>query len=128
MDSVVSSAIYHKASVPKVPVRVSERWEGVVTELGDGYLVARLVPLGREEPMLVGDIDIEQVDEDDRALVQEGASFYLNVGFVPLGSGRRSRVSSIRFRRLPPWREDDVAFLRERARKQWLAMGFDAAE
>jgi hypothetical protein len=111
-----------------VPVRVTDRWEGVVAEIGDGVFVAQLVPLGRDEPVLFGDIDLDQVDDDDRPLVAEGASFYLNVGYVPVGRGRRSRVSSIRFRRLPPWRFEETQVLRERARKQWQALGFDAAE
>jgi hypothetical protein len=84
-------------------VVVTQEWEGVVVEVSEGLFSATIRPLDEVEPEFVVDIAMERVENEDLALVVPGAPLYLTIGFLRRGQGRKSQLSSIRFRRLPRW-------------------------
>jgi hypothetical protein len=101
-----------------------EKFEGTVLELGTDFFRARLTSrsgggtLDEEE----AEIPFEEVSEEDRDLITEGAVFYLTVGYQEESSRRRTRSAVIRFRRLPQWdsQELEAASARAKARKERL--------
>jgi len=80
---------------------VKQKWEGYVLEVRQETFLARLVPLVGEGTDLEAEIYLEEVDQEDQALVTPGAVFYWSIGYLKKPSGTY-RASLIRFRRLPP--------------------------
>ena len=118
--------------LPKVTaphVRVTQNWEGVVTEVADQFFSARIAPLADGGPEFVVDIAMDRVDDDDLPLVVPGAPLYLTIGFMSLGVGRKSQLTTIRLRRLPRWSRLDPNGWLERAQARRLRTGiYDAEE
>jgi len=106
-------------------ISVSNRWEGSVLSISDGFFEAKLTPMAEHGPAVFAELSIEDVSEDDRALLIPGAIFYIAAGHLQQPGGRIMRTSVLRFRRLGRWREDEIALLRERARKRRAALGFE---
>lgn len=121
----VESAAYQATSRKRIelpPPRVSlenqdyrflveKAWLGVVTdtevttEMGEPGFRARVMDL--EGLKMDGEFALEELSTDDLPLVAVGAEFYWNIGYVE-HRGRRTRESSIRFRRLPPWSQAQI--------------------
>lgn len=90
------------------------RREGVVLELRGDEFDARLVDLNGEEEDLEGTFALDEVSPDDLPLLKSGAVFYWTIGYFDDRVGRRTRVSELRFRRLPA---DDSRLFDEAGRK-----------
>jgi hypothetical protein len=94
---------------PKAHLRVLQKWEGTVTEVGDGWFTASLRDVtepGRPNERI--ELPFEEVTPGDWPLVAAGAVFYWAIGYRDNLSGERERVSSIRFQRLPAWTRREV--------------------
>lgn len=78
-----------------------QKWEGYVLEVGEETFHARLVPIIGEGGDQEAEIYLEEVDEEDRPLIEPGAVFYWSIGY--LHRPGRIRAAVIRFRRLPKW-------------------------
>ena len=75
--------------------KVLRNWEGVVTSV-------------EETCSDEIEIDIDNVADGDRDLVQEGAIFYLTVGIrYPRGEGPQ-KTTRVVFRRMPRWSSRDI--------------------
>jgi len=88
-----------------------QKWEGYVTKISKDSILVRLIDLTEGRPEEEAEIPLEEISEEDKDLIREGAVFYWNIGYKDSKSGQRTRVSIIRFQRLPKWRkkEKDVA-------------------
>jgi len=93
-----------------------QKWEGYVTEVGQDTFHARLIPLLGEGSDLEAEIWIEEIDGEDRTLLQPGAIFYWSIGYLDRPSGRQ-RTSIIRFQRLPVWTKRELEAARAEAAK-----------
>lgn len=93
-----------------------QKWEGCVTKVGIDTFWATLSMVVGEGTDQDAEIYIEEVDLEDRALIQPGAVFYWTIGYLNRPSGRQ-RSSVIRFRRLPVWTRQDLATARTKALK-----------
>ncbi|MGD0659084.1 MAG: hypothetical protein ABSD38_13545 [Syntrophorhabdales bacterium] len=85
-----------------------QKWEGIVLSLNGDTFKARvndLVQKGVEEEATIA---IDELSETDRDLVEPGAIFYWSIGYHDSLAGQRTRVSLIRFRRLPGWRQKEL--------------------
>lgn len=83
-----------------------QKWEGVVTKVGEDHFSARLMNLtetAQEEEAIFPISEISS--DDDLKLLRVGAVFYWNIGYYVRAKGTRIRSSVIRFRRLPMWTE-----------------------
>ena len=93
-----------------------QRWEGIVTDCMGETFNARLTDLtteGAEEEEV--ELLLEDVPGEDRALIEPGAVFYWAIGYRYEASGQSSRVSTLRFRRLPVWSAAELKAADERA-------------
>jgi hypothetical protein len=80
----------------------------VVLTRNGGTFIARvndLVQKGVEEEVTLA---TDELSETDRGLVEPGAVFYWSIGYHDSLTGQRTRVSLIRFRRLPAWRQREL--------------------
>lgn len=90
---------------------VLQTWEGFVDEVrtDEGLFQARLSDLTDENNgEEVVELLIDDVDEDDLELLRVGGVFRWIIGYREKIQGRRERVSSLVFRRLPGWSKVDL--------------------
>jgi hypothetical protein len=80
-----------------------QKWEGYVLEVLKDTFLARLSPILGEGRDQDAEIFLNQVHQDDRALVEPGAVFYWSIGHAYHRSGKVTQESVLRFRRLPGW-------------------------
>lgn len=84
-----------------------QKWEGVVIEVGQDTFLAKLVPIMGEGSEQEAEIYIDQVEKEDRVLIEPGAVFYWTIGYLNKPSGTLG-TSIIRFRRLPTWSKREL--------------------
>ena len=103
-------------------------WLGWVTSMDNGSFTAEVeskdVPGSRE----IVTFDIADVSEHDLDAVGEGAFFYWSVGYFTQATGQRSRMSLIRFKRLPKWPQSLIDRARSRAVEEAAAEETDGAD
>ena len=94
-----------------------QRWDGVVeaVNLKARTFDARLIDRssGERGQEIARGIPFQEVDEDDHFLVGEGAVFYWSIGYREAKGEQRTRVSIIRFQRLPIT-EEEIELARSR--------------
>ena len=99
-----------------------QEWEGVVEEVGEDSFDARLVDRTQDSPdEVLEDFPLDDISEEDRSLVAPGAVFYWCIGYR-VRKGQRSRMSEIRFRRLPAWGEGEIEEARQKAEERRRAI------
>jgi hypothetical protein len=96
-------------SAPKQKFVPLSRREGVVLEVRDDEFDARLVDLDGSEGDLDATFATEELSPDDVSLLRVGAVFYWTIGYFDDQVRRRSRVSDLRFRRLPSEDPEGIA-------------------
>jgi len=102
-------------ALPAPPRSSPERFDllqqfvGTVLDVGEETFSARLQDrTDQSRGSEIAEFDLEEVSDFDRDLVQGGAVFYWSIGYRISPSGQRTRVSRIRFRRLPAWSRSDL--------------------
>lgn len=111
-------------TLPLERVRVLQQWEGVVTDVTDDSFFADLQDLSdSSQPLEVVEIPIEEVSEDDRPLLAEGAVFYWSIGHETSAGGTLRRMSEIRMRRMPRWTKRDIQNVAKRAEELFELYG-----
>lgn len=113
-------------SLPLANVQVLQRWEGIVTEVEGDSFWAELKDLSEPDyPLELVELPVSQIHSDDRRLIQSGACFYWSIGIKTSDRGVITRVSEIRFQRLPVWTRRSIAAAKKEAEKAfgsfWLA-------
>lgn len=101
-----------------------QKWEGHVLEVTDDSFLARLVTIEGEGPAQEVEIPLEELEQEDRKLVEPGAVFYWSIGYLDRPSGRL-RASQIRFRRLPAWSSRELARARIEAKELGGLLGIE---
>lgn len=100
--------VYDKPETPntrKYNFNSLQKWEGIVTEIGEESFWARLIDLTNSEDTTEEVVEIPNEDvssKDDLELIKLGAIFYWNIGYQTV-NGQDSKTSLIIFRRLPKW-------------------------
>lgn len=111
-------------TLPKERVRVLQQWEGVVTDVTNDSFFADLQDLSdSSQPLEVVEIPLEEVPEDDRPLLVEGAVFYWSIGHETSAGGQLRRMSEIRLRRMPRWTKRDIQKVTKRAEELFELYG-----
>lgn len=81
----------------------TQKWEGYVTDFNNNTIFVKLTNLTNNSDGEFAEIPIKEISPYDKDLLSIGAVFYWNIGYHDNESGQRTRVSIIRFRRLPKW-------------------------
>ncbi len=105
---------------------IVQEWEGVVTGIGEDTFAAELADLTNLQfsKTEAADLPIEDLADDDRKLLKEGAIFRWIIGYRE-NPGNKERSSRIVFRRLPVWTEDDLTSSRNKAEELEGAIRWD---
>jgi hypothetical protein len=86
---------------------VLRQWEGYVQALASDGFTARVTDMKNPQELMEVEIDLEEIPQVDRPLVEIGAIFYWTVGYNDKPTGRQ-RTSDIKFRRLPVWIQFEI--------------------
>jgi hypothetical protein len=100
--------VFRKPPVPREFFYAIQRWEGYVITVGEETFVARLVDLAGGLPEEEAEFYLDDVSDGDLELVRPGNVFYWSLGYRISATRQRSKVSLLRFRRLPRWSSRDV--------------------
>lgn len=129
---------YHPALGPRgamsraadYPVNVRERWDGFVAEIYEdrSFRVEVKRAGGQDDLAVITEFELDEVSSSERSLVRAGAPLFLIVSRQRLPRGNVRTMSSIRFRRVAAWKEDELALAHERAEKSLQQMGMDTAD
>lgn len=93
---------------------IKQEWHGMVVNYADNELTVRLEDVTHpENPDELVTLSIEEIEERDQPLIQNGAIFLWHIGYRYGPTYPRERFSKIRFRRLPKWTDVEI----ERANK-----------
>ena len=111
-------------TLPKEHVQLLQQWEGVITEVKSDSFFADLQDLAdANQPIEVVEIPIEEIPNDDMALLVEGAIFYWSIGYETSAGGQLRRVSEIRMRRAPRWTKRGIQQVKKRAEELFEIYG-----
>ncbi|MEQ1794794.1 MAG: hypothetical protein ABL970_11435 [Nitrospira sp.] len=91
-----------------------QKWECTVLEVKEDAFTARLIDQTGSNPDEEAEFSLDEVDTEDRDLVEAGAVFYWSIGYRDRPSGRE-RISTIRFRRLPVWTPKELRIAAQEA-------------
>ena len=105
-QAIPSNAVLFRSQPADIFVSL-QKWEGAVLSVTKDAFSARLVDQTNPNPEEEAEFSIDELDPDDLELLEPGAIFYWNIGYLDKKSGR-IRISDIRFRRLPAWTERDL--------------------
>lgn len=97
--------------------QVIAEWHGQVIAVEQSYFIAELkgtIGVGVAGSLEEAQIPRDEVRQDDRDLLREGAFFRLCVNWE-LVNGSRRRVTDIVFRRMPAYRRDELEDARKAA-------------
>jgi hypothetical protein len=120
------SVVLQMPRLPQVKefFKAIQRWEGYVLDVTEDSFNARLVTIVGEGPTQEAEIPFEELEQEDRKLVEPGAVFYWSIGYLDRPSGRL-RTSLIRFRRLPAWTSHEIERARADAKELGVLLGIE---
>tara|TARA_R110002110_G_scaffold414951_1_gene647103 strand:- start:383713 stop:384252 length:540 start_codon:yes stop_codon:yes gene_type:complete len=88
---------------------IKQVWNGTVLLVNDSCIEARLQDkTNPSNPDEIAIIPLDEFDESDRRMLEEGALFYWHIGYEDSLKFARRRFSKIRIRRLPLWTHDEI--------------------
>lgn len=93
-----------------------QEWEGYVAEILDDTFTGHLVDktAGKKLPEEAIDFQIDELSDDNKKLLREGAIFRWSIGYQKI-HGTKRKVSEIVFRRLPALTKKDIKSAEARA-------------
>ena len=94
-------------------------WEGVVLNVGEDSFFARVKDPDEKSDLgeTTLEIPIEDVTEDDKTLLTEGAVFYLTLGYRQIPGQPIRKDATLIFRRMPAWSKRRLTSAKELADK-----------
>jgi hypothetical protein len=107
---------------------VIAEWDGYVTEVGEETIEAQL--RGLRGDGVAGEIEEAtipkaEVRDADKPLIAAGALFRLCISYEKTPAGERRRYSTLVFRRLPAYRQQDLDDAHERTRARLNGLRLD---
>lgn len=100
-----------------------QKWDGVVLDADAETFTARLLDSHDELPPQQATFSRSELSPEEETQIAVGASFVWTIGYRHIGATRH-RDSTIYFRRLPPWGEDEIKSARVRAENVSTAIGW----
>lgn len=91
----------------KSAYEIINKWEGVVEKIDGDNIFAKLYDYSDESFNFL-EFDKEDISSDDLELLEEGALFFLYIGYYTNERGTRLKTHRYKFRRFPKWDEEQV--------------------
>jgi hypothetical protein len=104
--------------VPQISFEPLQEWEGCVVETQATTFTATLIDITdrRKFEDEVAEFALTDLSDDDLLLLRPGAIFRWLIGYERHPSGTKRRASSVVFRRLPNWSENDLSRAKQEAK------------
>lgn len=84
-------------------LKLLQQWECVISKVHDEYVECEMHDLTDERGSVeYAEVYIDEFNEYDRELLQEGGVFYWSIGHSTARTGQVRRYSDLRVRRMPP--------------------------
>jgi hypothetical protein len=97
---------------------IRQKWSGTVTAIDGDLIQIRLEDLtDRSQPDELVTISLDEIDEKEQSLVEEGAMLFWHIGYRQGPKYPKERFSKIRFRRLPRWTHAEIEEARKTGQK-----------
>ena len=93
------------------------KWECSVLAVSEDTFLARLADIKGDQPEEEAEFFTDDLSEDDKRLLAPGAVFYWSIGYRVTPRGQKSKVSLIKFRRLPAWSTKELAEVERRTQE-----------
>ena len=85
------------------------KWEGAVARISGDTFIGRLKDLMDEKDSEhEAEFTIDDLQEGDKELLEVGSIFYWYIGYMDTVGGTRTRISLLRFQRLPGWQKNKI--------------------
>lgn len=117
-DEIDKAPVYFLETKPNLERSISlQKWRCVITSVNrqDSTFIAKLINLTQKGIDEEAEFYIEEISDGDKELIAEGAIFYWNIGYHYSHTGQQTRISHIRFRRLPTWTEEEIQKAKDEA-------------
>jgi hypothetical protein len=101
-----------------------QAWEGIVMEVMADAFLARLIDLTNTGVDEEAEFPIEEISDEDIPLIKSGSIFYWDIGYHTNYSGQRTRISLVRFRRLPARTQREIDAAKREAYRIRKALGW----
>jgi hypothetical protein len=88
------------APAPTAPMRLAERWVGVVDKVGDDTFEAHFSEVGSDAVQYQGDFLISALSEEDKQMIRAGMSFYAVRSQIEVFPGHWQETTMLRLRHL----------------------------
>ncbi|MEO5376773.1 MAG: hypothetical protein H7832_03160 [Magnetococcus sp. DMHC-6] len=113
----------HIQTEPKL-FKSLQKFIGTVLQIQGDQILVQLQDKTHDKPDMEATLSIEEIPQEDRALLKPGAIFYWHIGYrIPLKGGQE-RVSIIRFKRVPLMTPERIEPAKTEAQKLKVALGW----
>lgn len=102
-----------------------QKWKGIVFEVCEETFWARLYDLSEDNPPEEAEILIRDLSDEDIEFLDEGATFYFNIGYSVSPQGQKQRISVIRMKRVSNWTADEIIDANKIAQEKSKHLIFD---
>jgi hypothetical protein len=124
-DAPATPIYYFETKIKSGRAISLQKWLGVVTGIRKKSFSADLINLTHQGYDEETEISIEEITDEDRGLIKLGSFFYWSIGYHHSYSGQRTRMSQIRFKRMPGWDKTVLKGAEIKAEKTAKVFGWD---
>lgn len=97
--------------------QILSKWIGIVTQINDDVFMGKLRNLAINEGFInEAEFTVSELQEDDKELLEIGAVFYWYIGYMTTYGGTRTKISLLKFQRLPQWQKSQINKIKEEAK------------
>lgn len=109
------------APTPIAPMRLKNRWSGVVDRITDDIFEARFSELGHEELQYQGEFLVSSLSDEDKQILRPGVPFYAIRSDVQVVPGHWQETTVVQLRRLGQVTTESIDRATEQG-AQWAAL------
>ncbi len=122
-DFIYTKPIPRAGAKQLINFKSLQKYECYVTEIFESTFKFKMIDETTNSKDLLGELDIEDIDDEDLKMLSIGSVFYLNFGYQDTPSGR-TKGTLIRFRRLPKWSKSELSRSKLEARNLANELGW----
>jgi hypothetical protein len=94
---------------PSAVLMARQVWEGTVVSCQNGSFDAKVSDrTNPTNPDELVSFELDEISDDDRALVKPGSAFYWTIGTEKSPAGQIRNIEMVNFRRLPQWTKSTI--------------------
>jgi len=131
IDQDLSAQTVHRKAEREIKIRIPRqddfgktnssqilcKWEGVVDRINGDSFWGKLKDLTVDTAYInEAEFSIDDLQEGDKDLLEIGSVFYWYIGYITTFGGTRTKVSLLKFKRLPQWQKNKIKDIDEKVK------------